>query len=419
MGARPPTSSVALEVRNVSKRFRVHPGRPPTLRDVLIQLAQGRVLRRHEVWALHDVSFTLARGRSFGVVGHNGAGKSTLLRLLCGLGRPTAGTIRTGGAVSGLLELGAGFNIELSGRDNVRTAGLLSGLTRREVEEQEGEIVAFAELEDVIDHPVRTYSSGMYLRLAFAVATHFDPTILVLDEVLAVGDVRFQQKCRARFDGFRDAGKTLVIASHVTEQISTLCDEVLVLEEGRVVMQGDPERALRCYYELMQARTERRAAEVQIPAPARAASGERQGTYEATIEAVRVTSDGGAGVIRTGDALAVELDYRLARPLPDLALSLGIYSDAQVQCFEVSLPSVRGVLGDLAPAGTLRCRLGRAPLLPRRYFVNVGLYPPDYDHVYDYQWQQHAFDVVDARPAEYDVAGVVALAPVWSVVAPS
>src|SRR5262249_64647 len=179
--------------------------------------------------------------------GHNDAGNSTLLRLLCGMSLPTRGRVRRGGPVSALLELGGGFHLDGSGRQNLMTAGLLTGLTAAEVRARHDDIVAFAELEDVIDRPVRTYSSGMFVRLAFAAAVPFDPSISVIDEVLAVGDARFQQKCLARIKAFREAGKTLVLTSHVPEQIKSLCDDVLVLDEGRLVLRAPPSEALRRY----------------------------------------------------------------------------------------------------------------------------------------------------------------------------
>jgi ABC-type polysaccharide/polyol phosphate transport system, ATPase component len=166
----------------------------------MIQRFTGRYKPGNTFWALRDVSFSIEQGCVLGIIGHNGAGKSTLLRLLCGLGRPTTGRIRRVGHVSGLLELGAGFHPDMTGRENLTTGGILSGLTKRQVRAKQEQIIDFAELEEFIDQPVRTYSNGMYLRLAFAAAIHFDPDVLIIDEVLAVGDSRFQKKCRDRLD---------------------------------------------------------------------------------------------------------------------------------------------------------------------------------------------------------------------------
>ena len=198
-------SVIALAVESVTKQYRVRPSGPRTLRDSAVQWLAGTPRRHRHVWALRDVSFTVERGESLGVVGHNGAGKSTLLRLLCGVSSPRAGRIARRGHVSGLLELGGGFHLDLSGRDNIVTAGVLAGLTEAEVRARStSRRVRGAGGRD--RPPVRTYSSGMYLRLAFSVALQFDPEILVIDEVLAVGDSRFQQKCLARIAGFRAPG---------------------------------------------------------------------------------------------------------------------------------------------------------------------------------------------------------------------
>ena len=249
--------SEALKVEAVSKCFKIHRDRPTTLKESIVRYLTGHRHDYQTLWALRDVSFSLEQGQVLGIIGHNGAGKSTLLRLLCGLGRPTSGGIFRRGNVSGLLELGSGLHFDMTGRENILTAGILNGLTKRQVLAQQDEIIAFAELEEFIDQPIRTYSSGMYLRLAFSTAIHFDPDILMVDEVLAVGDSRFQQKCMDRLGTFRKLKKTLILVSHNMDQVRSLCDEALVLEEGRVVTQSAPEKAIACFNDLMRRRSER------------------------------------------------------------------------------------------------------------------------------------------------------------------
>ena len=272
---------LAVEVHRLTKRYRVQRNRPLTIRESLLRRLTGKVHTAEYVPALKDVTFSIEQGQILGIVGHNGAGKSTLLRLLCGLGRPTSGRITSHGMVNGLLELGTGFHPDLTGRQNIMTTGVLNGLRRSEVVARQKAIVAFAELEEFIDQPVRTYSSGMYLRLAFAAAMEFDPSILIIDEVLTVGDERFQQKCLERIQTFRAQGKTLIVTSHDAGLIQTLCDQVLVLEEGRVVVQADPKSALTCYHDLMRERTNRRASLVasnSVLPHLLNAQGSRQGT---------------------------------------------------------------------------------------------------------------------------------------------
>lgn len=413
--------SVAVIVEGVSKRFHVERGGPTTLRELVLRPRRKAHTRRLEIWALRDVSVRVEAGRALGIVGHNGAGKSTLLRLICGVGRPTRGRVLRVGPVAGLLELGGGFHPDLTGRENILTAAILNGRSRGEARAREQAVIDFAELEDVIDLPLRTYSSGMFLRLAFAVALELDPATLVVDEILAVGDARFQQKCLERIRRFREQGKTLVLTSHVPEQIRALCDDVLVLEEGRVVLQDAPEPALRCYADLMRRRTERRTAALGAsrgvscvpPLP----RGSRQGTGEVVVEALRVLDRQGRPVdgVASGDGLVVELEYRSARPLDDLAISLGVYTAGHVKCWETAFASAAVTFGPLGSGGTLRCCIERLPLLPGEYVVNVGLYPPDFTFVYDYHWDMHPLWVHGAPSTPgTEITGVTALTAWWS-----
>jgi ABC-type polysaccharide/polyol phosphate transport system ATPase subunit len=414
--------AAVLVAESVSKQFHLRRDKVATLQGLLLDWATGRREGRRTLWALRDVSFSVEQGQVLGVIGHNGAGKSTLLRLLCNLGRPSSGRIHRLGQVSGLLELGGGVQPDLTGRQNIITVGLLNGLTKRQVREQQEEIIAFAELEDFIDQPVRTYSSGMFVRLAFAVATHFDPDVLLRDEVLAGGDSRFQQKCMGRLKNFRAAGKTLLITSHDTKQIRSLCDAVLVLEEGRVAMLGDPESAIHCYTDLMRQRTDNRAAQLAggtVSLGQVVEQGSRQGTQEASIIAVNFYNRQHKPLqyLRSGDGLIIELDYALAQPLSDMILTLGIYSETHVKCWEIMVPSIRDAFGSVEERETLSCYLPEVVLLPGPYFVNVGLYPTDWSYVYDYHWQIHSLLVVDDGAAQRThQAGVVSLQPVWSAI---
>jgi len=228
----------AILVRNVSKSYRLrHPNRPATLQEaVLSGLRHMRCGKRF--WGLRDISFSVAPGRAVGLIGRNGAGKSTLLRLVGGVGTPNAGTIQTHGRIHGLFELGPGFHPELTGRENVFISGVVNGLTRREVAGRFDAIVAFAELEEFIDTPLRTYSNGMRMRLAFAVAVHCDPEILLIDEVLAVGDLAFQHKCQERMARFKAQGCTILLASHDAGMVRAFCDEAIWFSSGRIELQG-------------------------------------------------------------------------------------------------------------------------------------------------------------------------------------
>ena len=412
--------SVAMSVQNVSKRFLLQRNRPWTLRETVRQWFSPTTDGASFSWALRDVSFTVEHGQVFGIIGHNGAGKSTLLRLLCGLGRPTFGHITHTGQVSGILELGGGFHPDLTGRQNIATIAILNGVPKAEVKAREQSTIAFAEMEDFIDQPVRTYSNGMYLRLAFAAATEFDPEILVLDEVLSVGDEEFQKKCLDRITKFCKAGKTLIVTSHDSHQIETLCDQVLVLDSGRVLMQGDPKSALACYHDVMRQRTDRRIEQVtggRGLAPLTATRGSRHGTQEATIAAVKIYDRHGSPTdgIRSGDGLILEIQTRIPDTFKDVACSIGIFNDAKVKCFERPMTSLREVFGAISDHQIIRCEIQSLPLRPGYYFVNVGLFPNDWSYMYDYHWQMHCFHVEGHGLANEETTGVIALETRWTV----
>jgi len=243
--------SGTIRVEGLSKLFpRFHADKPMTLQEVF-QRGLRRMRPTDFFWALEDVSFVVEPGRMVGVVGLNGAGKSTLLRLVAGVGRPDRGRVELRGRVGAILDLGVGFHPELTGRENVYVSGVTSGLTRAEVEERFDEIVAFAELADFLDNPLRTYSSGMQLRLAFAVASHIEPEVLLVDEVLAVGDLRFQEKCFERLARFKSQGCTGLLVTHAPEHVQRLCDEALWLHEGRLAAHGPADEVVKRYLDAM------------------------------------------------------------------------------------------------------------------------------------------------------------------------
>ena len=391
----------AITVRQVSKRFIVQRNRPSSIRDTVHQVVTGQWHRRETLWALRKINFTVRHGQVLGIIGHNGAGKSTLLRLLCGLGTPTSGSIVSDGQVGGILELGGGFHPDLTGRQNIETAAILNGVVEG-LPECERNIVQFAEMEDYIDQPVRTYSNGMYLRLAFAAAVEFDPSVLVMDEVLAVGDERFQKKCMDRIARFRNEGKTLIVTSHDAEQIKALCDEVLVLDEGRVMIQSDPHSALATYHDLMRQRTERRAGQMSVASRSsllRVTQGNREGTQECSISAVRVYDDKGqlTESVETGSPLAVEVDLHRGDHILDMACTVGIFNESHAKCWEVAIPSLITLDGALQSKHTLRVDLTSLPLVPGRYFLNLGIYPLDWSYLYDRHWQMYPLHITGAR----------------------
>src|SRR5688500_6462213 len=237
----------AIEVTHVSKVYRRYSRKRQfaTLKSALLSGSLIRDLSPDETFsAVRDVSFTVPAGRTLGVIGRNGSGKSTLLKLVAGITKPTSCTVNVAGRISALIELGAGFHPEISGRENVVINGIMLGLTKREVARRFDEIVEFAELREFIDAPVKTYSSGMYMRLGFAVAIHVDPDVLLVDEVLAVGDERFTNKCLDKFAEFKRRGKTILLVTHSLGLVERFCDDALWLDGGRMKAHGDPKRVV-------------------------------------------------------------------------------------------------------------------------------------------------------------------------------
>lgn len=237
--------------QNVVQRFRLIRERPDTLREVFAHLFRNRV-SYHDFEALKRVSFVIREGETVAIVGRNGSGKSTILKIIAGVYRPSSGTVKVRGKVSALIELGAGFHPDLTGRENIILNGLLLGLSKQEIRSREQQILDFAELGEFIDSPVKQYSSGMYARLGFAVATEVDPDILLIDEILAVGDAPFQEKCLARIDDFRRRGKTILYVSHSAPSIRQLCDRALLIHDGVLCADGNTDEVLAAYEGVLQ-----------------------------------------------------------------------------------------------------------------------------------------------------------------------
>jgi ABC-type polysaccharide/polyol phosphate transport system ATPase subunit len=341
-----------IEFANVSKAYRRYGGRHfATLKSALLQRSLLRDLRPSEIFpALTDVSFSVPQGSTFGVVGRNGSGKSTALKLVAGITKPTSGRVTVRGRISALIELGAGFHPEISGRENIYINGTMLGLTKREIQRRFDEIVEFAELQEFIDAPVKTYSSGMYMRLGFAVAIHVDPDVLLVDEVLAVGDEGFTHKCLDKFGEFKRRGKTILLVTHSLGLVERFCDEAVWLDAGQKRAQGDPKRVTGAYVtdverqeEQFLVSTDAKAAEGvraadetpvgPVDAGASAAdmfqAGEgRWGSGGVEIREVTFLNDQGIAthVFHSGEPLTLRLNVRAQRAINDFVFGVGIFN---------------------------------------------------------------------------------------------
>jgi len=428
----------AIEVVNASKVYRRYSRRHQfsTLKSALLSGSLIRDLRPDETFsAVRDVTVTVPRGRTLGVIGRNGSGKSTLLKLVAGITKPTTGSVHVNGRVSALIELGAGFHPEISGRENVFINGIMLGLTKREIGRRFDEIVEFAELQEFIDAPVKTYSSGMYMRLGFAVAIHVDPDVLLVDEVLAVGDEGFTHKCLDKFAEFKRRGKTILLVTHSLGLVERFCDEALWMDAGSMKGMGDPKRVVGAYITDVEVSEEQQLAAgdakahesavavspdepasavlpdhpvetAQGPADMFRATEGRWGSREIEITDVQLVGpDGGAGhVFQSGQPLAIRIALRSPVVNDDFVIGIGIFNAEGVCCYGTNtnieeLHAVR-MLGDAEVTFTIE----NLDLVEGTYKLDVAVhkldgYPYDYHRLlYTFRVKSRTKDVGIFRP---------------------
>jgi lipopolysaccharide transport system ATP-binding protein len=346
------------------------------------------------LWALRDVSFEVFPGEMLGIVGANGAGKSTVLRLLGGVGRPTTGSMRTDGRIGALLELGGGFQGDLSGRENAVLGAVVAGLLKREAIDRLPEIIRFADLEGFIDSPVRTYSTGMAMRLAFSVAVHTDPDIMLVDEFLSVGDIAFQAKCTDRISALREGGCAIVFVSHGMDQVRELCDRALWLRRG-IVMACDTAKAVAASYEQeMHAETLRRTPGFSPRLTSRGNElrlGEnRFGSLEMEVTRAILRP---AGTLAAGTPLEVEIQYHADHAMISPVFVVSISRPDGTVCLDVNTEVARVALDAVKGGGGIRLVIDRIDLVPGDYFVDVGVFASDWSHAYDYHWHVYRLTV--------------------------
>jgi ABC-type polysaccharide/polyol phosphate transport system ATPase subunit len=389
----------AISVEGVSKTYRLYHERNQSLKAAVLRRAR---VKYESFAALDDVSLEIPAGETYGLIGENGSGKSTLLKCIARILRPDAGTITSEGKISALLELGAGFHPELSGRDNVYLNGAILGLSRKQLNARFDDIVGFAGLEHFIDTPVKNYSSGMYVRLGFSVAINVDPDILLVDEVLAVGDEEFQRRCAEKFADLKHSGKTVVIVSHALGSVRNLCDEVALLEHGKLIAVGPAGEVIDGYLE-----------DVHVDRVADGEHGSRWGSGEGKIEQVELLGSNGApaAFIRTGDPLTIRLHYAISEPIPQPVFGVSLQT---IEGFTVTGPNTRqgGAVPDqLSGKGHMDLRVDRLMLLPGTYDLSASLYDYSLSHVFDFRHRTLRFDVERGEPAEEH--GVMALGGAW------
>jgi lipopolysaccharide transport system ATP-binding protein len=367
---------------------------------------------------MRDIGFSISPGRAVGIVGRNGSGKSTLLRLVAGVIKPDRGEIVVTGRIGALLDIGAGFTDDLTGRENVFVSGVIAGMTKKEISQRFDEIVAFAEIEDFIDHPLRTYSTGMRMRLAFSVSVNIDPDILLIDEVLAVGDAAFQRKCLARIKGMKDRGCTIFFVSHDASQVRALCDDVLFLARGRLKAFGPVSEIMPLYEAGPMPGAEQGQAETSSVVTANGVplrlGLNRFGSLKAEIVAVRLLDPQSQSVesILTGTGLIVEMDYRNEAEVARLKASVSIYRQDGVVCYD-STTEMGGIEVPGSTEGfTLHLSIERLDLGAGSYSVYVGLFDESWTDVYDVHVQVYSLEIIGVTAGK----GVLSPPSRWKLV---
>jgi len=394
------STEAAVVVDDVAKKFRLFKERNNSLKATILR---GRRSVTEDFWALHGVSFEVPQGSTFGLIGENGSGKSTMLKCLTRILSPDRGRVEVRGKVSALLELGAGFHPELSGRENVFLNGAILGLSQKQLRQRFDEIVDFAGIGKFIEEPVKNYSSGMYVRLGFSVAINVDPDVLLVDEVLAVGDEAFQRKCAERFAKLKEEGTTIVLVSHAMSQVETLCDEVAWFEHGRLKSVGPARQVVEEYTD-----------EVTVDRVADG-DGSRWGSGEGRIEAVELLDASATPVrrVRTGERAGLRLRWAMDQPIEKPVFGLSIHT---LDGVGVTGPTTRDV--DMVPdkldgSGVTEITFDPLRLLPGTYDLTVSLHDHHMLHAYDVRQRVLRFDV-DRGPI-HESGGLVSLGGEWRI----
>lgn len=425
----------AIEVRNVTKKFKVYLDKGGQLKERLLFKNRNKYEER---WVLDGISFDVKKGEAIGLIGHNGCGKSTTLKLLTRIMYPDSGSIEMAGRVSSLIELGAGFHPDMSGRENIYTNAAIFGLTKREIDERMQDIIDFSEMEPFLDNPVRTYSSGMYMRLAFSVAINVNADILLIDEILAVGDVNFQTKCFNKLREIKAQGTTIVIVSHSMGQIEQICDRSIWIHEGKIKAEGKPRDVHPEYLDFMgqkrqETKEEAHKKAVQKAAEEAAAKAaqeaetaqkeaeaaktveekiSRWGNGKARIVSVLMTDESGKerSVFKTGAAINIIMKYKLESKVEDAVFGIGIFRSDGLQCYGTNTRIEQFDQFDLVKDGQVKIALGSLNLLPGQYTLDLAI-ESDQATPVDYYKEAYKFEVY----SNIGDVGVMRLDHQWEV----
>ena len=369
----------AVEIDHLSKRFHRHVDRRSTIRE---RIVRGRPSKLEEFWAVRDVSLKIPKGSLYGLIGHNGSGKSTLLKMIGGIYRPTEGSIKVDGRLAALIEVGAGFHPDMTGRENIKLNGAILGLGKQEVEGATESIIEFSGLRQFIDDPVKHYSSGMYVRLGFSVAVHMRPEVLIVDEVLAVGDEEFQRKCLDHLSNLRKSGCTIILVSHGLGQVESLCDDVTWLEHGVVQEAGEPSKVVAAYLKSVNAKE---AAVNPLVRATRAGDEGRAGDGRIRVTSAELlASDGSAANhAETGQTTRIRLQLQAKEQVLGPNVRIALQSDAGPLVAMVSNHRSKIDFGYVYGANEVDVVIIDTPLLPGRYRVHIDIFDHTGSHLID------------------------------------
>lgn len=392
----------AIEIRNVSKKFRVYHDKSTTLKDRLLFFSRTKY-EEHQV--LNNISFDVEKGTTVGLIGQNGSGKSTLLKLLTGIIYPDSGDIKINGRVSSLLELGAGFHPDFSGRENIYNNASIFGLTRSEIDKRYNQIVEFSELQEFIDNPVRTYSSGMYMRLAFSVAINVDADILLIDEILAVGDANFQKKCMDKIKELKHEGKTIVIVTHDTGSVERICDKAAWVNNGKIELFDQPRKVIDTYLQYMGEKDEEKlyrenddtvAKETILQTNDQPSDTESKRWGNKQIEITDVTMLNKRcqekHMFSYGDFITIEIAYKVNKKTENIVFGIGIFTKERVQCYGTNTYIDRLKIGELKDKGKVKFVMPNIELIEGSYCLDVAAHSEE-GFPYDYHMERYFFNI--------------------------
>jgi lipopolysaccharide transport system ATP-binding protein len=363
------TTSIAVDIQHVGKRFLRHSDRRTSLKEMLVR---GRSKQVQDFWAVRDVTIQVPKGSVYGLIGHNGSGKSTLLKMIGGIYRPTTGSITAAGRIAALIELGAGFHPDLTGKENIQLNGSLLGLQRKEIAAVTEEIIDFSGLREFINEPVKHYSSGMYVRLGFAVAVHMKPDVLLVDEVLAVGDEEFQRKCFDHLNRLRKSGTTIIVVSHGLGQLEGLCDEVAWLEHGELQQAGSTTDTIAAYLHRVNSDEAAKNPNVASARP----EDDRAGTGQLRVTKAEIISASGQPInhAETGSTFNIRVNFDVREPILGPNLRIALQHDTGPLVSMISNHALGYDFGTIEGEQVVDVAIDGNPLLPGRYRVHVDVF---------------------------------------------